>query len=161
MSYKSKRTITSMLAGIVLIIVYVIFAVGKNANDPGTLASWAVAMLIFIGAGVVALIIIQILFHIGYSIGVAVKERNEDEETVERIISAATREDEMEKTIELRASHVGYRLAGLGFVAALAALALGASALFALHMIAGTCAAASIIEGIVSIYYFERGLKNG
>ncbi|ULQ58769.1 hypothetical protein K7I13_09425 [Brucepastera parasyntrophica] len=60
MSYQSKRTITSMVTGIILAAVYIIYATGKTAPGPDNLKAWALLMLIFIGIGIAAVIIIQI-----------------------------------------------------------------------------------------------------
>jgi hypothetical protein len=49
----------------------------------------------------------------------------------------------------------------MGFIAALLSLAFGMPAVFALHILFGTFAAGSIIEGFVSIYYYEKGVHNG
>jgi hypothetical protein len=161
MSYNSKRTIVSMVAGGVLVAAYAVYALGGRAPAAGDLKAWAGAMLIFIGIGVAAVIVIQILFHIAFAIGVAVKERGSGEEEIERIIASSTVEDEREKLIGLKSSGVGYVCTGIGFVSALAALALGMSALTALHILFGACAASSFIEGGVSVYLFERGVRNG
>jgi len=55
MTFKSKRTMTALIAGIILIIAYVVYATGKSAPLPDNLKAWALAMLIFIGIGIVAL----------------------------------------------------------------------------------------------------------
>ncbi|MDR3207331.1 MAG: hypothetical protein LBT60_03265 [Oscillospiraceae bacterium] len=161
MTYKSQRTVVSMAAGVLSFAAYVAYALGKNAREPESgLASWAVLMLIFIGVAVVAQIAVQIVFHLARSIGIAVREGGDDKQ-VERIIKAAMVEDEMEKLIGLKSAHIGYICAGTGFVAALAVLALGASGVSALHVLLGSFAAGSMIEGGVSVRLYERGVRNG
>ena len=161
MSYKSKRNLVSMAAGVLLIIGYIIYALGAASPAPDDLKTWAVAMLIFIGTSVAVMIAIQILFHIGLAIGIAVKEKENDDKQVERIIESSMYEDERDKLINLKSSHIGNVCVGVGFVAGLIALALGISAVVALHIIAGAFAVGSIIEGGVSIYLDERGVRNG
>ena len=161
MSYKSKRLITSIAAGIILTVAYTVYALGKYSAGAGTLGSWAVAILIFIGIGAAAMIVIQILFNIGYSIGVAVKEQHCEDKEVERIISSSMVEDEMDRLISLKSARAGSVCASAGFIAALASLALGVSPLFALHIICGGFAVSSFIEGGVGIYLYERGVRNG
>ena len=158
MSYKSKRNLISMVAGVLLVIAYSIYALGTASPAPDDLKTWAVTMLIFIGTSVAVMIVIQILFHIGLAIGIAVKEK---ENEVERIIESSMFEDERDKLINLKSSHIGNACAGVGFVAGLIALALGISAVVALHIIAGAFTVGSIIEGCVSIYLDERGVRNG
>jgi hypothetical protein len=154
-----------MVTGILLLTLYIVYVVGKNSSGlEGTesLQSAAITMLIFIGIGVAVSVVIQILFHIAFSIGIAVTERKSDDKTVERIIESTVMEDEMDKLIGLKSAHIGYICAGIGFIAALAALALGAAAVFALHVLFGSFAAGSIIEGTVSVYLYEKGVsRNG
>ena len=161
MSYTSKRTVVSMLAGILLIAAYTVYALGRTSPAPEDLKSWAAVMLVFIGISVAAMIVIQILFHIAFAIGVAVKERESDEKNIERIISSSMIEDEMYKLIDLKSSRAGYICAGTGFIAALAALAFGMPAAAALHIMFGSFAAGSLVEGSVSVYHHERGVRNG
>lgn len=158
MSYNSRRTIATMIVGVALVIAYIIYALGKSAPSSGDIKSWAIAMLIFIGIGIVASIIIVILFQILSAIGIAIKEREKDDEEVERIISSSMVEDERDKIISLKSNFIGYCFAGFGFVAALVALAFGMTYLFALHVAMGAFVVGSLAEGIVSIVYYERGV---
>jgi len=159
MSFNSKKTILSVLAGVVLTIAYILYALGGNSPAPEDLRSWARAMLVFVGIGVAAVIVIQILFHIAAAVGIAVKERDQDDKTVERIISSALTEDERDKLISLKSSHICYIIAGGGFFAALVALASGVPAVPALHICMGGLCAGSITEGIVSVFFYEKGVR--
>jgi hypothetical protein len=153
-----------MAAGLLFLAAYTVYALGKNSpgpESPESLKSWALAILIFIGISVAASILIQILFHVAFSIDIAVKEGKCDDKKVERIVESSMVEDEMDKLINLKSVHIGYICAGIGFVAALAALAFGASAVFALHILFGSFAGGSFVEGGVSVYLYERGVRNG
>jgi hypothetical protein len=161
MSYSSKRTIASIIAGLILIAAYAIYALGTAAPASEDLKGWAIAMLGFIGISVAVAVVIQILFHIALAIGIAVKERQCEDKEVERIISSTVVEDERDKFISLKSSRIGYICAGIGFVIALVALAFGIASVVALHILFGIFAAGSIIEGIVSVYYYEKGVRNG
>ena len=158
MTLKSKRSITSLTAGILTAAGYVIYALSSAAPDTDDLKAWAIAMLIFIGIAVGAQIVTQIAFHIVVAAGIAVKE-GEDDKAVERIIESEMREDERDKSITLKASHAGYSCIGIGFAAALIALACGAAALAALHILLGSCFAAALTDGIVSVYLYEKGVS--
>jgi len=161
MTFKSKRTLAALIAGIILIIAYTIYATGKSAPAPENLKAWALAMLIFIGIGIAAVIIIQILFHIVFAIRLAAKEHAQGrtpEQNVERELSSEMVKDEMEKRITLKAKYVGYWVVGLGVIAFLVALASGVSFLLALHIVVGAFAFAGIAEGITSIYLYEKGV---
>ena len=161
MSYNSKKNIISMAAGIVPIAAYIIYVCMGNAPTPEDIAAWAKLMLAFIGIGVVAQIIIQILFHIVFSISVAVRENDKDGEKTKKIIHASMIEDERDKLINLKTQRIGYTCAGIGLFAALFALAGGAPFVVALHIIVGAGAAGSLVEGCAGIFFHERGVRNG
>ena len=158
MSYNSKKTIASMIMGVLLAAAYIIYALSDSSPAPDDLKSWATAMLVFIGIGVAAVIVIQIIFHIALSIGIAVKEQGKDDKTMERIIASIVVEDERDKLISLKSSHIGSVFAGIGFVAALVALTFGTSVVTALHILFGMFSVGSLAEGIVSVYFYERGI---
>jgi hypothetical protein len=163
MSYNSKRTIASMVAGVLLVTAYIIYALGEHSPAPSDLKSWAIAMLVFIGISVVAVIVIQIVFHIASAVGIAIKEKYQEhsDEDVERNLSSLMVEDERDKLISLKSSHIGYIFAGIGFVAALAGLAFGVSGIVALHILFGAFAIGSIAEGIATVCFYEKGVRNG
>ena len=146
-----------MAAGVVSLAAYLIYALGKSAPEAGNLKAWAAAMLVFIGISIAFQVITQILFHIIAAAGIAAKEREKNGDTVERIIKSELADDERDKRISLRAVHIGYICAGIGIIAALAVLALGALAVTALHIIIGSCFVSSFVEGAVNIYLYERG----
>ncbi len=155
MSYNSKKTIASITVGVLLAVIYTVYALGQNAPALSDVKSWAVTMLTFIGIGAAAVIVIQILFHIALAISISVKER--DEKTVKRVLNATMLEDEREKAVSQRAAHIGYGLIGVGFCAALIALAAGVAVVPALHIIFGACFLGSLAEAAVSVCLFELG----
>ena len=161
MSFNSKKTIASMAVGVLMIIAYIIYALGRHSPAPEDLKSWAVAMLVFIGISVAVVIVIQILFHIATVIGIAVKEGEHDGKKLDENLSSLTVEDERDKLISLKSSHISSIVAGIGFVTALVGLAFGASAVLALHVIFGSCAVGSAAEGFASVYFYEKGVRNG
>ena len=144
-----------------MLIAYAIFALSNDAPSPDDLKGWAIAMLIFIGIGIVVVIVIQVLYHIAFAIGMAIKEQVHDDKTMRRLFNAETTEDERDLLVGLKASRIGSISSGFGFIAALAALALGALGIVALHIMLGSCALGNLIEGIVSIAYYEKGVPNG
>jgi len=153
-----------MVAGAILIVAYLIYAFGAHAPASDDLKAWATAMLVCIGIGVAAVIVILILFHIALAIGIAAKEHaqgREPEENVEREMSSQMVEDEMDKLIAFKAKRIGHWFTGLGFIAVLFALAFGVSVVPALHIPFGAAALGSFAEGIASICFYERGVRNG
>lgn len=159
MSYQEKRTIVSTLTGILVLAAYCIYAAGKPQSD---LKSWAIAILIFIGIGIVASIIIQIVFHILLSVSIAVQKtiRNEavQDKEIEKSINAEMVEDEMGKLIELKSTRIGFIFAGIGFVAALFSLVLNYSPVVMLNILFISFSAGSIFEGFAQLYFYRKGV---
>ena len=163
MSYPEKRTVVSVITGVLLLAAYSIYAFGKaGMANPDNLIFWAKTMLIFIGIGIVATIITQIVFHITLSVGMAVKQKMKDEscddKEIEKSIEQEMVEDEMGKLIALTAGKIGYSFVGFGFLAGLIALTLGASPVVMLNILFFSNIVGTITEGIVQIRYYRRGL---
>jgi hypothetical protein len=168
MSYQEKKTITSILTGVLVLAAYCIYAFGKSRAGfltPGDLKSWAVTMLIFIGIGIAASIVIQIVFHILLSISIAVKGKIQnqdlDDKEIEKQIDAEMVEDEMDKLIELKSNQVGFILAVIGFVAALVTLAFNYPPAVMLNILFISFSAASLVEGFTQLYFYRKGLAHG
>ena len=168
MSYKVKSTIVSMVTGVLLMAVYVIYAAGKvNAGAAALddMKFWAWAILTFIGIGIAAMIVIQIVFHILLAIGKAVQEQVKsgkvDDREIERALELDMVEDEMDKLISLKSMRVGYAIGGLGFIAALVSLVMGHPAAVMLNILFGAFYFGSLVEAIAQLMYYRRGIKNG
>ena len=108
------------------------------------------------------MIIIQIVFHILMSIGIAVSKKiqNEDfdDKQIEKTIALEMVEDEMGKLIELKSIRVGFAVAGVGFVGALVALVFGYSPVVMLNVMYLSFSVGSIIEGLTQLYFFRKGI---
>ena len=150
-----------MAAGIVTVAAYIIYIRMGSAPAPEDIAAWAKLMLVFIGIGVAAQIAVQILFHIVFSISITVKEQDKDGEKTKKIVRASTVEDERDKLINLKTLRIGYTCAGIGLLVALLSLAGGMPVVAALHIIVGSGAAGSLVEGCAGIFFHERGVRNG
>lgn len=164
MSYQEKRTIVSMVTGALVIAAYCIYAFGRVASglaDAGDLKFWGGTMLVFIGIGIVAAIVIQIIFHIAMSVGIAVKKRDCGDKEIEKTINATMTEDEMDKLIELKASKTGFYIGGAGLIAALFSLVFNGSVALMLNILFLSFFAGTFIEGFVSLHYYRKGVKNG
>ena len=166
MSYTSKRNLVSVITGIVLTAGYIVYASGNSAPAIDDLKSWAVVMLVFVGIGVGVSIAVQIIFHISFAIGIAMKEVVKtdcvkDGKTTERILKSEMQEDELGKIITLKSSRIGYIVASFGFAAGLLLAAIGLPAVFLLHCLFAGFNLGAITEGIASIIWHERGVSNG
>jgi len=161
MTYSSKKNIIAMAAGVLSITAYIVYINIGNVPAPEDIAAWAKLMLVFIGASIIGQIVIQILFQITFSISVALSENDMDSEKTKRTIRTLTMEDERDKLINLKALRIGYSCVGIGLLAALFALASGVSFIVALHIVVGIAALGSLIEGSISVFFHERGVRNG
>jgi hypothetical protein len=168
MSYKVKKTIVSILTGVLLMAAYCIYVLDKVQS--GMAASddmrfWATTILVFIGIGVVALIIIQIVFHILLSIAMAVNEQVQngrcDDKEIEKALELEMVEDEMDKLIELKSTRIGFAVSGIGFIAALISLVLKCSPAVMLNILFASFYIGSLIEAITQLYFYTTGIKNG
>jgi hypothetical protein len=168
MSYQEKRTIVSIITGAVILSAYCIYAFlrytsGDVASDD--LASWAGIMLIFIGIGIVAAIIIQIVFHILLSIGIAIREKvqdlSNDDADIDRAIKAEMVEDEMDKLIELKSMRFGFVVCGIGFIAGLVLLVLHYPPALMLNALFISFSIGALLEGAAQLFYYRTGIHNG
>ncbi len=167
MSYQEKRTLVSLVSGILLLAAYCIYAFGRvraglaAADD---LKFWAATILVFVGIGVVAMVIIQIVFHILLSIAIAVKEQVRggkcDDKEIEKTLELEMVEDEMDKLIELKSMRIGFALTCAGFIAALASLVLNYSPAVMLNILFFSFSIGSMAEGVTQLYFYRRGVKN-
>lgn len=167
MSYKEKRTIASILTGIAVLTAYCIYAFHNYPSGDisnGDIKHWAGKILMFIGIGIVANIVILIVFHILLSITLAVKEKIKnvscDDKTIEKAISGEMVEDEMDRLIGLKSMRVSFSVAGFGFVLGLVALLRDYSAVDMLNIVFISFQAGSLAEGFTQIFYYRRGVNH-
>jgi len=161
MSYQEKKTIINMSVGTILLAAYCLTTFGRwkaGTIDPNDLKFWAGSMLLFIGIGVAAIIITQIVFHILMSIGIAVRERKFDDAELDRALKANTVEDEMDQLIELKSNRIGTAFGGLGFVAALVSLTLNAPVAVMINILFLACSVGTLAEGFYSLHCYRKGI---
>jgi hypothetical protein len=168
MSYQEKKTIVSLVAGLLIFVAYCIYVFNKIQSGtvtPEDLKFWATTMLIFIGIGVVALIVILIVFHILLAISMAVKEEmwdgKYDDKKIEKTLELDMVEDEMDKLIGLKAMRISSTVIGIGFITALVALVLNYSPAVMLNILFFSFGIGSLMEGVTQLYFYRRGVKNG
>ncbi|MCX8129733.1 MAG: hypothetical protein N3I35_06505 [Clostridia bacterium] len=168
MSYQEKRTIVSIITGLLIFGAYCIYTYGKWQS--GVIAAddmkfWASTMLVFIGIGIAAAIVIQIVFHILLSIAITIKESvmngKCDDKEIEKTIGAEMVTDEMDKLIELNSMRIAFVVVGIGFVAALFSQIFSYSIAVMLNIMYLSFYAGSLLEGFVQLYFYRRGIKNG
>lgn len=166
MSYQEKRTIVSIITGLFILAAYGIYTFSKYQSGDIALddtKAWAGIMLVFIGIGVVLEIVIQVVYHILLSITIAIQERArtgrcDDDKIIEKTISAEMVHDEMDKLIELKSMKVGFIIAGIGFVTALATQLLNYPPALLLNVMFISFSTGSLLEGLAQLYFYRRGI---
>lgn len=168
MAYQEKRTIVMILTGIAVLAAYCITAFNPaqaGMINPGDLKAWARLMLIFIGIGIGATIVIQIVFHILLSISTAIsrkiQDQSIDDKEIERSIEAEMVEDEMGKLIELKSTRINTFFMGAGFVAGLLSLLFNYPPAVMINIFFIAVSLGAIIEGFAQLYFYRRGVQHG
>lgn len=166
MSYQEKKIIVSVCTGILVLAAYIIYALSQSAAvAPDDLKFWATAILLFIGIGIVASIVIQIVFHILLSIGYAIKEKLSngacDDKEIEKALEQNMVEDEMDKLIGLKSMRIGFAVAGGGFVIALLSVVLNFSTVIMLNVMFVSFSTGVIAEGVTQLHFYKKGVKHG
>jgi uncharacterized membrane protein len=159
MSYQEKRTLTTLIATVLVYLAYALIAFGRyGLADP--LRDWARIMLIFIGVTVIAMILVQILFHIFLSVGISVREtlrdRDVDTDRIDAALQGEFVEDERDKLIALKSRQAGFIISGLGFFAGLIALLLGGPASLMLNILYGAFFLGAVAEGVMNLVIYRR-----
>ncbi|WP_144032197.1 hypothetical protein [Amphibacillus jilinensis] len=168
MSYQEKKTIVSILTGLLILTYYCFYAYGKYQSGVvaiNDLAFWARTMLLFIAISIVATIVIQIVFNILLSIAIAVQETartgKSDDKEIEKTIESEMVTDEMDRLIEMKSMRIGFFFAGIGFIIALGAVALDYSAAIMIQIIFISFHLGSLLEAFTQLYFYRRGIKHG
>jgi hypothetical protein len=165
MSYQEKRTGVSILTGALVLAAYCVYAFGKsNAGvvASGDLKFWASTILIFLGIGIGAAIIVHIVFHILFAISFAVQQEvqggQSDDKAIVKMIELETREDERDRLIELKSMRIGFIIAGFGFVGGLVSLLFNNSPVIMLNILYISFSVGSLLEGVGQLYYYRKGV---
>ena len=163
MAFKEKRTIVMIATGILILLAYCRQSFGRPVVETAIdviLKAQAITMLKFIGFGVLAMIVIQILFHILYSISLAVSSTMQkgscDDKEIEEAIALEVIEDERDKIIELKSLRAGFFITGAGFIASLVWLVMDGSPTQVLNILFLSFGLGSILEGFTRLFYYSR-----
>ena len=165
MSFKEKKSLISVITGSILLISYCFYLFKKIQQQPEILENmkfWAVTILIFIGIGIVAMIVLQIVFHIlmsiGYAIQKQIKEGSVDEKEIETTIKYEMMEDEMDYLINLKSMRIGYAFTGFTVLATILLLIFNFPSSILLHGTFFAFSLGSILEGICQLYFYKKGI---
>ena len=163
MSYQAKKTITSLIASLIIFISYclsVLNDVSAAIIMDNDYVYWARKMLLFILIGILINIVLHIVFHIYLSINLSVKQGTKDNKEINRKLELEMVEDEMDKLIELKSLRVGYIVVSIGFISALAYLAFGSSLVIGLNIMYLSFYIGSFVEGLTNLFFYFRGIRN-
>lgn len=171
MYYQEKKTITSIISGLLVFVLYTVYGISKYLEMGEILLNdlkfWSGAMLVAIGGGIIATIIIQIVFHIILAITnevtkeISKKVNGEKREDAYEEFEIAEQEDEMDKLIALKSMRNSFIVVGIGFVISLISIYLGKPPAIMLNIIFISFSLGSIFEGFSQLYYYRRGVSNG
>ncbi|MCB2202422.1 hypothetical protein KQH56_00295 [bacterium] len=168
MSYPQRRTLVNIITMALVYGAYCLTAFSRHAiTDP--LRPWAVTMLTFIGIAAIAAIIIQIVFHVAFSIGVsvreAVKNRHQEEEVIGEEIEDAIKgeliEDERDKLLEWKSARAGSVALGAGLMLGLVSILLNFPTAVMVNLVYGAFFIGTIAEGIVNLILYRRDAAHG
>jgi len=155
-SYTGVKGVVTTVTGVVLLAAYTVYAVVSGLVVSGDLRRVAIAMLVFIGVSVAAMVVVQIVFHVTFAVRTAIRQGSDKD--IDRIMSQDMVEDEMTKSIAARAGRATAVGAGVGLVAALVLLAFGVAPALALHVLLWSFAVGSLVEGGLTVWYAQRGV---
>lgn len=161
MARNSKKSILDIAMTIILVLAYIYYVTNIHTPEASNLKAWALLILSFIGISIVALVLVQIAFHMIYAIGVSIKEKDTGDENINSPVSDSMVEDEMDKLISLKSIKVSYFFAGISCVLALISLAVGFSIIVVIHIVLSGFVLGNIIEGCFTIYHYEIGVHHG
>ena len=147
MSWLERSTLAQALRAAVIYAVFLSYlrnmaAGGRLAGDAG-LGRLGFAILMLIGATIVAGIVVQIL-------AVILAAATGDEKMADLI-------DERDKAIERRAIEVGFGVVGTGFVAMALALWQGWGAVWAINLLLAGFVASDILVNLLKFRSYWRG----
>ncbi len=171
MTYHEKRNLVTSVIGLLVLVSYLIYAIltyNEGSVESLSLRFWAIAMLIFIGIGIGSIILAMILFHIVYSIGLAIRLKREDtsitdeeiNKKINQLLKTDIVEDEMGKLIELKSMRISSIFVGVGFVVSLLSLILDFSPVIMLNILFISFGLGSAFEGLLQIHYYKKGVHH-
>ena len=162
MSYLEKRTLATISTIALLYGIYAVFAFPRlQMTDP--LRSWAITMLIFGSLTIALVIIIQVLFHVLFSVGMAIKAALNnrdtiDEEKIGKALEGEFIEDERDKLLALKSSQISYIISGIGFITGLVSLVMEAPPAVMINLIFAAGYLGSVVEGIFTLILYRKGV---
>lgn len=147
MSYPEKRSVINIINNIVIsgAYYYHVYQEYQNStmNTDELLKFWAMALMIYIPVMIVASIVIHILFSIIHHI-----------QTKESI----PKNDERDKLIELKSTRIAQFTFAIGFILAMATLALDMNVTTMFIVLIVTGVVSGITDNCCQLYFYNKGI---
>lgn len=148
LSYREKSLIAAMITSIVIYIIFGAFVYQRyqagSFNPSEVLIFWGRAILILAGV----IIIFQILTQIVLAIINTIVTREEEDPSFE---------DERDKLIELKGRRVSANVFAIGFLLAMASLAIGQSPTVMFVTLMAFMIGSDIVDYLYKLYLYRRG----
>jgi hypothetical protein len=148
MDIKERRILTSLIGSVIVMAVYAWYIYSHYiAGSPELLndfSFWGKSFLVLIPVGIVAQIVLQILFAIITRITTG-KDADEPD-------------DERDKLIELKAIKISHYLFIIGFMLAMGSLAMGMKPWLMFVLLIASGFVATIVNEIARLYFYRRGV---
>lgn len=167
MTYQEKKVWAMIASGTLITFLYIRNALSAYKTlGPDLLTDgpyWAKTMLVYIGIGIVGVIVFMIIFHIFLAISLEVGNRvkeaaGQDHEDTEDYFDQS---DEMDHLIGLKAEQAGYSIVGIGFTCGLVTMALNMPIGIMMNITFLSFMLANLFEGAVRLYFYKRGVYHG
>lgn len=155
MSYPQKKTILNIIIGILILMGYFYFINKEGILESTDVKEWANLIFKYIGFSAIAIVILQIIFHVKEAVVIAIKEKNKNEKAIDTKVKKYFQINEKDKLIELKAIRVGYTFAIIGFICGILALILDYTVVCMLNTIFVFFIIGFIIEGFVALIYYK------
>jgi uncharacterized membrane protein len=120
--------------------VYIIYAFSSVAPTINDIKGWAIIIVIATGMILGIFLVAEILFY-------AITRKQ------------PTMDDEMDKMVGYRATRIGFAVVVIGLAAAIITLACGGIGFTAIQIVWGSLVGGCVIDGILRIYFYEKGVK--
>ncbi|MBN2212974.1 MAG: hypothetical protein JW723_01910 [Bacteroidales bacterium] len=145
---KESQILVTMFSLILIPVIYALIVYNKyvpgNPDILNDLAFWGKRFIVLVPVMVVALIVIHIIFAIINKI-----VTNQD-------IPVIT--DEMDRLIDLKSIKISRWVTSVGFLLAFGSQAIGMQPWVMLATLISSCFLGGVVEGIVQIYFYRKGI---
>ena len=172
MTYKEKNIWAMMISSFLVALIYVKGLLNKYGADGKEtfkdVSYWAKTMLVYVLIFIVVTIVIMITFNIGLAIVTSIKHRIKngtavDSSELDQVIEDEfdSVDDEMDYLIALKANKLSHIVVEGAFFLGLFTLAFDQPMGIMLNMVFISYMVSSVVEGLIKLYFYKRGVRHG